>query len=92
MIAVHSYHENNKNVNDKYPETNVEKELTKTIKEMIGNENMENNIKNMTQLEKIYHKKKIINNIKEVSKQIALFSLHVSGIFLIRYFSNKISK
>ena len=49
MIAVHSYHENNKNVNDKYPETNVEKELTKTIKEMIGNENMENNIRNMTQ-------------------------------------------
>jgi len=92
MIAVHSYHENNKNVNDKYPETNVEKELTKTIKEMIGNENMENNIKNMTQLEKIYHKKKIVNNIKEVSKQIIIFSFHVTGIFLIRYFSNKISK
>ena len=92
MIAVHSYHENNKSVNDKYPETNVEKELTKTIKEMIGNENMENNIKNMTQLEKIYHKKKIVNNIKEVSKQIIIFSFHVTGIFLIRYFSNKISK
>lgn len=92
MIAVHSYHENNKNVNDKYPETNVEKELTKTIKEMIGNENMENNIKNMSQLEKIYHKKKIVNNIKEVSKQIIIFSFHVTGIFLIRYFSNKISK
>ena len=92
MIAVHSYHENNKNINDKYPETNVEKELTKTIKEMIGNENMENNIKNMTQLEKIYHKKKIVNNIKEVSKQIIIFSFHVTGIFLIRYFSNKISK
>ena len=92
MIAVHSYHENNKSVNDKYPETNVEKELTKTIKEMIGNENMENNIKNMSQLEKIYHKKKIVNNIKEVSKQIIIFSFHVTGIFLIRYFSNKISK
>ena len=92
MIAVHSYHENNKNVNDKYPETNVEKELTKTIKEMIVNENMENNIKNMTQLEKIYHKKKIVNNIKEVSKQIIIFSFHLIGIFLIRYFSNKISK
>ena len=42
MIAVYSYHENNKNINDKYPETNVEKELSKTIKEMIGKENGEN--------------------------------------------------
>ncbi len=92
MIAVYSYHENNKNINDKYPETNVEKELSKTIKEMIGKENGENNVKNMSQLEKVYHKKKIINNIKEVSKQIAVLSLHVTGIFLIRYFSNKISK
>ena len=92
MIAVHSYHENNKSVKDKYPETNVEKELSKTIKEMIGKENGEKNTKNMSQLEKIYHKKKIVNNIKEVSKQIIIFSFHVTGIFLIRYFSNKISK
>ena len=58
MIAVYSYHENNKSINDKYPETNVEKELSKTIKEMIGKENGESNIKNVTQLEKVYHKKK----------------------------------
>ena len=59
MIAVHSYYENNQNnENDKYPETNVEKEMARSINEMIGKEK-ENN-KEMTQLEKIYNKKKNI--------------------------------
>ena len=58
MIAVHSYYENNQNnENDKYPETNVEKEMARSINEMIGKEK-ENN-KEMTQLEKIYNKKNI---------------------------------
>ena len=43
MIAVHSYYENNQNnENDKYPETNVEKEMARSINEMIGKEK-ENN-------------------------------------------------
>ena len=44
----------------------------------------------MTQLEKIYNKKKLLDNIKEVSKQIGIFTFHVGGIFLIRYLSYKI--
>lgn len=91
MIAVHSYHENNKNnenSNDKYPETAVEKEMARSINEMIGKEK-ENN-KEITQLEKVYKKKKLLENIKEVSKQIGIFSFHAAGIFLIRYLSYKI--
>ena len=90
MIAVHSYYENNQNnENDKYPETNVEKEMARSINEMIGKEK-ENN-KEMNKLEKKYNKKKLLDNIKEVSKQIGIFTFHVGGIFLIRYLSYKIS-
>ena len=58
MIAIHSFHENNKNKEnseDKYPETNVEKEMANSINEMLGKEKKIN--KDITPLEKVYKKK-----------------------------------